>query len=802
MADEKDIKNEKEVNNLKKENNKETDKSLRLQSLLNDLSSTYTDTIRETLGIQTKRSTFDSNLLKVNKQINTTLLRSRTEFQSISQLSKTISDNQEVVNRGKIVAQSLEEGLVARGSEFLKISNKTVKNALATQKLREKRNDLLEIGQDLSKKELNELEGRERQLESSLEIIRKSGDASAQQLVFTKLNTSQLEKQNKALKDTKDASAGANFLSDLTSKIPGLGDASKEAFSTVTKSIQEGGVASKGLKGALGGTVKFAGALGKNLLKGLGPIGAIIYVVKKVIEAFGKADAEVVNLGKNLALSRSEAVAFRGQMQRAANISGDMFVTSSKLVKTFGELNKQFGFITKFSQGTLVDVTKLTEKVGISSESAGNLALASERTGKSLKENTKDTLAATYAIQRQTGVQFSNLEILEEVGKVTGQVRANLGANPAAIAEAITKAKLFGGELNDIVDSAKSFLDFESSISKELEAELLLGRDLNFERARAAAIQGDYATVAEEVAKQAGNFSNFTKLNVIQQEALANSLGISTDKLADNLAIQEAQGRSAEELKAIGRDDLAQRLEQTTAQQKLNALSDKFLSLATDIAVAFTPLVEILDVAFNIIKPIFNVIEVIMKALRPLTGFIVDLTTGTSKAVETLLTADGIASQYADNTLNTQIGTNIDKHSKQVIKRTKGQYKELEKISNNLTDKVMSSTEGVKQNLSDVGNDLFYGIQGDFENAYHDVVPKLKTVVEGIPEGMSQLKDVGEYKIQEYGYTVHDGINESFIEGQKLMNKTLEKISNIKSDIHLDSQKMGTITSTNTFNVQ
>ena len=804
MADEKDIKNQEELNN-KKRSEQELDKELlRLASERLSLSSAFNDTIKELLGVQSKRTTFDSNLLKVNRQINTALYNTKQEFTSISELSSQIKKNQDVINKGKIQENALTQSLTPQGKDQVKYAAQNLDTIESLIKAREELIQKAAEGEKIEKNSIEDLDEQIKQREAYNDSIIEGLNGLEKQALFTKLNTSQLEKQNKILKDTKDASAGANFLSDLTSKIPGLGDASKTAFSTVTKSLKGGAKAGKGLAGALGGAVKFAGALGATLLKSLGLIGAIIYVANKVIEAFSKADAEVVNLGKNLALSRSEAVSFRGQLQASANLSGDIFVTSSKLVKTFGTLNEQFGFITKFSQDTLVAVTELTEKVGISSESANNLALASDRTGKSLKEVTKDTLSATYAIQRQTGIQFSNLQILEEVGKVTGQVRANLGANPAAIAEAITKAKLFGGELNDIVDSAKSFLDFESSITKELEAELLLGRDLNFERARAAALQGDYATVAEEVAKQAGNFGDFTKLNVIQQEALASALGISTDKLADNLAIQEAQGRSAEELRAIGRDDLAQRLEQTTAQQKLNALSDKFLSLATDITVAFTPLVEILDVVFNLLKPIFTLVEGIMSLMRPIFSLITDGTVGISKGLESINPLDKLNDGAVELTKN--LSGIEERLSTSSTFTGEGLYKEASNQFNNLTDKVMSSTEGVKQNLSDVGNDLFYGIQGDFENAYayHDVVPKLKTVVEGIPEGMSQFKDVGEYKIQEYGYRANNGVNEGVFHGQYLeqMNNTLKSILDKNTNVNLNSQTIGTITSTNTSNVQ
>ena len=59
-------------------------------------------------------------------------------------------------------------------------------------------------------------------------------------------------------------------------------------------------------------------------------------------------------------------------------------------------------------------------------------------------------------------------------------------------------------------------LDFESSITSELEAEMLIGRNLNLERARAAALAGDQVTLMEELNSQMGSLEDFQDMNVIQ----------------------------------------------------------------------------------------------------------------------------------------------------------------------------------------------------------------------------------------------------------------------------------------------
>ena len=110
-------------------------------------------------------------------------------------------------------------------------------------------------------------------------------------------------------------------------------------------------------------------------------------------------------------------------------------------------------------------------------------------------------------------------------------------------------------ELQKVDGIANSLLDFESSISAELEAELLLNKDINLEKARQAALNNDLATVAREISDQIGSSAEFSEMNRIQQEALAKSVGMNRDDLAETLFIQEqlagATGEQAEKDEAI-----------------------------------------------------------------------------------------------------------------------------------------------------------------------------------------------------------------------------------------------------------
>ena len=125
-----------------------------------------------------------------------------------------------------------------------------------------------------------------------------------------------------------------------------------------------------------------------------------------------------------------------------------------------------------------------------------------------------------------------------------------------------------GVEMDAISGAAGQLLDFEESIAKELEAELLIGRDLNLEAARQAALAGDQETLMRELVREAGSLEKLQGMNVIQQQALAGALGLSADQLANQVLNGEALATQRDE--ELARDEA-----EAEAQAKALSIQEK-----------------------------------------------------------------------------------------------------------------------------------------------------------------------------------------------------------------------------------
>ena len=284
---------------------------------------------------------------------------------------------------------------------------------------------------------------------------------------------------------------------------------------------------------------------------------------------------QVTRLQKNLVLSREEAYTVRQEFNRMAVESGNVALNTNRLVEANAKLGEQLGFSSKFTDDLNSQFVLLTKQIGLSEEAAGGLAKLSIASGKTLKESKNIAFETTQNLSSQYGIQLNQKEVLEEVGKISGQTLAMFKGSVPALTQAVAQAKLLGTTLDNTRKQASALLDFETSIENELQAELLTGQQLNLERARTAALMGDMTTVMKELNNQNIDFNKFSNMNVIAQDKIAAALGTTSDTLSDQLLKQQYLNKSTEEVRALAGDEVAKRLEAINAQDRFNLAMEK-----------------------------------------------------------------------------------------------------------------------------------------------------------------------------------------------------------------------------------
>lgn len=264
-----------------------------------------------------------------------------------------------------------------------------------------------------------------------------------------------------------------------------------------------------------------------------------VFAVGKVYSGLMLGNKLTTEFARNLNQTAKEARETRDQVLRLS-ISTQGLANATDYAEILSQTSKTFGISAQLTDSQLKTLGLLTKELGLSGEAAQNLLKYSTLTGKELNQQTKDIVGQTLLANDRNKVNIRYQDILEDISSASSATLLTLQKFPGGVQRAAFETRKFGLSMMTVSKIGEGLLDFESSISAELEAELLTGKQLNLERARMAALTGDTATLAREIAANFGTAEEFSRMNVIQQNAYAKSLGMSRDELSEVYAQQAA----------------------------------------------------------------------------------------------------------------------------------------------------------------------------------------------------------------------------------------------------------------------
>ena len=358
-------------------------------------------------------------------------------------------------------------------------------------------------------------------------------------------------------------------------------------------------------------------------------------------------------------ITYEQALNLRGEFTEIANLSGDIAITTRGLQESYMAIGQNIGAQVDMGKANLELMTKLREQAGLSNETLVEMNKYAAATGQEVEKATTGFMGGAKAIAMQAGKALNIKQLMVETSKVSNAIKLSIKGGAQALGEAAAKAKLVGMNLEQADKAADSLLNFEESITAELEAELLTGKDLNLERARLAALNNDYATVSQEIARNVGSAAEFSNMNRLQQEAIAKSVGMQRDELANVLVEQEALNTLGRKLtdeeqaayefakekygakkaaEMLGKGELENMMKQQSMQERFNQSIEKLKEIFISIA---EPILKMLDPLVSVITDILPLINIILQptmvGLKAIGALISTMIKGPLDAFKTIL---------------------------------------------------------------------------------------------------------------------------------------------------------------------
>jgi hypothetical protein len=202
---------------------------------------------------------------------------------------------------------------------------------------------------------------------------------------------------------------------------------------------------------------------------------------------------------------------------------------------------EEYGNINALSKETVDSLGQMAHHFGISGQEAAKVNASLSQMSGETAETAAHAMEHVGHMAELQGIAPG--KIMKDMAGQT-EVMAKFSKGGAeGFGKAAIELHKMGVEIGTASKMAEGLLDFENSINKQMEASVLLGREINLDKARELSLAGDLEGATKEMLRNVGSAAEFEKMNVVQRQALAESMGMSVAELQKQIDAQEESNK-------------------------------------------------------------------------------------------------------------------------------------------------------------------------------------------------------------------------------------------------------------------
>lgn len=249
--------------------------------------------------------------------------------------------------------------------------------------------------------------------------------------------------------------------------------------------------------------------------------------IKEMTESFDEFRKEGLSVSTAFA---ETGVAFDAMF----SLSGASLKENTELMAGIAEST---GNLESATSDAVAEVGKLSKTFGIAAGDAGKLYGQMKNLPGASEQSATETMR--FAGNLAKAAHVAPGAVMKDMAQNSEAIAANTKNGGKDMVAVSVAAHKLGIEMSTITKMSEGLLDFENSINKQMEASVLLGREINLDKAREAALNGDLLGATQEMLKNVGGEAEFNKMNVVQRKALAESMGVSVGELSKMVKNQD-----------------------------------------------------------------------------------------------------------------------------------------------------------------------------------------------------------------------------------------------------------------------
>jgi len=291
---------------------------------------------------------------------------------------------------------------------------------------------------------------------------------------------------------------------------------------------------------------------------------------------------------------RKELGAARGQFVK-------MGLDGKDALDVISTLSNEFGIGFEQAMGMADEVGNLAKSTGMATGEAANLIGMLTATQGLSADSAMNMAKQTVALAKSNNVAPD--QVLKDIAGSAETFAKFSSGGAEGLMKAAIQARKLGIDLNSVAASAEKSLDFQSSLSAEISASVILGRRVNMQKARELAMAGDMEGYAIEIAKQAGSAAEFNEMNYYQRRALGAALGVELGQLSKIVNKEKEAATLAGE---IAKADASNILPEKSMSKIAETISN-IKKFALDLVETYGPKLE--ELFAKLVEPMMSMAE-------------------------------------------------------------------------------------------------------------------------------------------------------------------------------------------------
>lgn len=423
------------------------------------------------------------------------------------------------------------------------------------------------------------------------------------------------------LETSKDTIRANQLLEGIFNRMPGSMKDLISKTGGLTKQLRGAGIAAGGAAIAIAGAAI--------------AVGALLKLAWDNYKGIQEVQGEIM---RDTGLLRNRTDAWNTTLRESTFELARLGVTFQTMGETVSQIVTDFTDMV--SNRTMERFTKSIEIVranlGVSRESAsGFLALMVQSGGYS--QNTAEAMLLTSA--SLIGMtKLSPQKIFQDIAESSEEILLYMdGSLDTVVAQAIALRRM-GSSLKEALGVAEGLLDFQTSLTNELETSVFFGQNINLGYARQLAYLGDISGMQNEVLNQVSALTRDRELTVFHQRKLTELTGLSIQQInkelwarRQRLDLEEgeidlliAKAGSLEELQGMNESELNTLQKQVQLEQKRQTQYEKFQNSLNQLKMVFTTaLLPVIEEVMDIMESLSDTgdLELMASALRTIVRF-------------------------------------------------------------------------------------------------------------------------------------------------------------------------------------